>query len=92
MSTSLTRTDPPRRRAFRQVDVFASEACRGKPPPIMLKVAPDLEPSDIDAIARIALDKRLGALIVSNTTITRPPLRSPLAGEAGKRWSGVAPA
>ena len=45
-------------------------------PPIFLKVAPDLEPVDIDAIARIALDKRLGALIVSNTTISRPPLAS----------------
>jgi dihydroorotate dehydrogenase len=52
-------------------------------PPIFLKVAPDLEPADIDAIARIAIDKRLGALIVSNTTISRPPLRSPLSGEAG---------
>lgn len=52
-------------------------------PPIFLKVAPDLEPADIDAIARIALDKRIDALIVSNTTISRPPLRSPHAGEAG---------
>ncbi|WP_428981621.1 quinone-dependent dihydroorotate dehydrogenase [Novosphingobium album (ex Liu et al. 2023)] len=53
------------------------------PPPVFLKVAPDLEPADIDAIARIAIDKRLGALIVSNTTVSRPPLRSPHAGEAG---------
>jgi dihydroorotate dehydrogenase len=52
-------------------------------PPVFLKVAPDLEPADVDAIARIALDKRLGALIVSNTTISRPALRSPLAGETG---------
>ena len=52
-------------------------------PPVFLKVAPDLEPADIDAIARIALDKRLGALIVSNTTISRPPLASRDAGEAG---------
>ena len=52
-------------------------------PPVFLKVAPDLEPADIDAIARIALDKRLGALIVSNTTISRPALRSRHAGEAG---------
>lgn len=51
--------------------------------PIFLKLAPDLEPSDIDAICRIALDKRLDALIISNTTITRPPLRSPHAREAG---------
>jgi dihydroorotate dehydrogenase len=52
-------------------------------PPVFLKVAPDLEPADVDAIARIAIDKRLGALIVSNTTISRPPLRSHHAGEAG---------
>jgi dihydroorotate dehydrogenase len=52
-------------------------------PPVFLKVAPDLEPADVEAIARIALDKRLGALIVSNTTIFRPALRSAHAGEAG---------
>jgi dihydroorotate dehydrogenase len=52
-------------------------------PPVLLKVAPDLEPADIDAIARIAIDKRLGALIVSNTTISRPPLKSRHAHEAG---------
>ena len=55
----------------------------GANPPIFLKVAPDLEPADIDAIARIALDKLLGALIVSNTTISRPALKSSHAGEAG---------
>lgn len=53
------------------------------PPPIFLKVAPDLEPADIDAIARIALDKGLAALVVSNTTISRPALRSHHAGETG---------
>ena len=52
-------------------------------PPVFLKVAPDLEPADIDAIARIAIDKGLGALIVSNTTISRPPLKSRHANEAG---------
>ncbi len=52
-------------------------------PPIFLKVAPDLEPADIDAIARIAMDKQLGALVVSNTTIARPALRSHHAGETG---------
>ena len=52
-------------------------------PPVFLKVAPDLEPADIDAIARIAIERGLGALIVSNTTISRPALRSPHAGETG---------
>ena len=52
-------------------------------PPIFLKVAPDLEPADIDAITRVAIERRVDALIVSNTTISRPPLRSAQAGEAG---------
>jgi dihydroorotate dehydrogenase len=51
--------------------------------PVFLKVAPDLEPADVDAIARIAMDKSLGALVVSNTTIARPPLHSAHAAEAG---------
>lgn len=59
-------------------------AMRGAPaPPVLLKVAPDLEPGDIDAIARIALDRKLGALIVSNTTIWRPPMRSAHAHKTG---------
>lgn len=61
--------------------VFAARGDAG--PPVFLKVAPDLEPADIDAIARIAADKGLGALIVSNTTIERPALRSRHRDEAG---------
>jgi len=50
---------------------------------LFLKLAPDLTSLDIDAICKIALDKQLDALIVTNTTITRPLLRSALASEAG---------
>ncbi|ASJ90070.1 quinone-dependent dihydroorotate dehydrogenase [Porphyrobacter sp. CACIAM 03H1] len=63
--------------------VIAARDAAGGTPPIFLKVAPDLEPADIDAIARIAIEKRLGALVVSNTTISRPALRSAHAGETG---------
>ncbi|MYL96529.1 quinone-dependent dihydroorotate dehydrogenase [Novosphingobium sp. FGD1] len=60
------------------------EACApGRRPPVFLKVAPDLEPADIDAIARIAIERRLGALIVSNTTISRPALASAHRSETG---------
>lgn len=52
-------------------------------PPVFLKVAPDLEPADVDAIARIAADTGLAALIVSNTTVTRPGLKSRHASETG---------
>ena len=58
-------------------------ACGKAGPPVFLKVAPDLQPADVDAIARIAVDAGLGALIVANTTIGRPDLTSSHAGEAG---------
>ena len=51
--------------------------------PIFLKLAPDLTASDVDAICKVAHDKRLDALIISNTTVARPPLRSRYAGEMG---------
>ncbi len=51
-------------------------------PPVFLKVAPDLEPADIEAIARLSLGQ-VDALIVSNTTISRPALASRFGGEAG---------
>ena len=59
------------------------EARGSAPAPVFLKVAPDLEAADIDAIARIAIDAKLGALVVSNTTITRAGLRSGHRGEQG---------
>lgn len=57
--------------------------CPDAGPPIFLKVAPDLQPADVDAIARIAMERRLAALIVSNTTIERAGLADPQAGETG---------
>ncbi len=58
-------------------------AARPAPVPILLKVAPDLTPADIDDIVEISLKHDLAALIVSNTTISRPQLKSAHAGEAG---------
>jgi dihydroorotate dehydrogenase len=52
-------------------------------PPIFLKVAPDLEPADIDAVSRIVIARSVDALIVGNTTISRPALQSKHADEAG---------
>ena len=51
--------------------------------PLFLKVAPDLTPAQVDDIAAAAIDASLDALIVGNTTVSRPALRSPAAGEAG---------
>jgi dihydroorotate dehydrogenase len=51
--------------------------------PIFLKVAPDLGEQDPDRIVRAAIDHRIDAIIVSNTTISRPPLKSAHSNEQG---------
>ena len=51
--------------------------------PLFLKVAPDLEDAEIEAIVETVLAFRLSGIIVANTTISRPALRSAQAGEAG---------
>ena len=59
-------------------------AARGRDTtPIFLKVAPDLEPADVEDIAMACLDHRVDGLIVSNTTLSRPALRSAHAAETG---------
>jgi dihydroorotate dehydrogenase len=51
-------------------------------PPLFLKLAPDLDRAEIDAVAKATAGK-VDALIIGNTTVSRPPLRSRDAGEAG---------
>jgi len=51
--------------------------------PIFLKVAPDLDDGDPERITRSAIDHGIDAVIVSNTTVSRPPLKSRYANEAG---------
>ncbi len=51
--------------------------------PVFLKVAPDLGEGDPERIVRSALDHGIDGLIVANTTLARPPLKSTHAGEAG---------
>jgi dihydroorotate dehydrogenase len=52
-------------------------------PPVFLKVAPDLDPQDVADIAAVAIEQRVDALIVSNTTVSRPELRSRHRDEQG---------
>ena len=60
------------------------KAQSGSDYPIFLKVAPDLEDGEVEAIVETVVGAKLDAIIVSNTTIARPEtLKSPLAGESG---------
>jgi len=89
LTINISSPNTPGLRALQEaaaLDELLAGAMAARPaggPPIFLKVAPDLAQADIDAIARVAIDRRVDALIVANTTISRPPLASKLAGEAG---------
>ncbi len=52
-------------------------------PPIFLKLAPDLERPEIDDVVEVAVRRGMDALIVSNTTVSRPSLKSQHGREAG---------
>lgn len=51
--------------------------------PLFLKIAPDLDMGAIDGIVRAAIGHRIDAIIMGNTTISRPPLLAAEAGETG---------
>ena len=54
------------------------------PPPLLLKIAPDLTEEDKADIAAVALETAIDGLVISNTTITRPPgTPERFRGEAG---------
>jgi dihydroorotate dehydrogenase len=55
----------------------------GRKIPILLKIAPDLDDHALDDIAEVVRLSGIEGLIVSNTTIARPVLKSRHAGEAG---------
>ncbi|KXZ44645.1 hypothetical protein GPECTOR_64g139 [Gonium pectorale] len=57
----------------------------GGPPPLLIKVAPDLSEPDKQDIAAVALATGVDGLIISNTTIQRPGVvaQYPAATEAG---------
>lgn len=51
--------------------------------PLFLKIAPDLDAGGIDHVVRAGVKAGIAALIVGNTTISRPPLKGRQAGETG---------
>ena len=52
-------------------------------PPVFLKVAPDLGQGEPDQIVRAAIQHGIDAIIVANTTVSRPMLKSKFGDEAG---------
>lgn len=58
------------------VKATLSEVCI-KPPPLFVKIAPDLSDEQIDAVADLSLELGLSGIIATNTTISRSGLSTP---------------
>jgi len=56
-----------------------------RPPPLLLKISPDLSRAELEDIAEVvtAPDSRVDGLVISNTTVSRPDLASNLREEEG---------
>jgi dihydroorotate dehydrogenase len=67
--------------------VRAAQAARARAaaaPPLLLKIAPDLDSNELAEIARVVLEEKLDGVVVSNTTVARlASLLSPLRTESG---------
>jgi dihydroorotate dehydrogenase len=59
-----------------------AETCPRRP--VLLKIAPDLSLADLDDVVRVARERGVDGMIVSNTTSSRPDtLRDDIGGETG---------
>jgi dihydroorotate dehydrogenase len=63
--------------------VTTERARQAARPPVFLKIAPDLDDLALAAIAQAVLASGIEGIIVSNTTVARPPLRSADSRESG---------
>lgn len=78
------------------VQQAARRARPERPPPILVKIAPDLGDEQVDAVADLALGLSLDGIVATNTTVARPGLASPVgvvaeAGEGGLSGAPLAP-
>lgn len=89
LTVNISSPNTPGLRALQDegaLDALLAAVAEARPadgPPVFLKVAPDLDSAQIDGIVRSAMAHGVDALIVGNTTIGRPPLKSAQRDETG---------
>lgn len=66
----------------KEKDILTAQ--HGKSVPLLVKIAPDLEPDQINSLARVFTEFNLSGVIATNTTISRDAVKDhPLASETG---------
>jgi dihydroorotate dehydrogenase len=51
--------------------------------PLFLKISPDETPAQLEQVVQVGCEAGIAGFIATNTTVVRPELRSPRAGETG---------
>lgn len=69
--------------------VMAAREETGRTPPVFLKIAPDLHEGDLEDVAAEVAENNVDGVIVSNTTIARPALKSRTSANETGGLSGV---
>ncbi len=64
-------------------ETIRKEAGRNQPKPLLVKIAPDLEDREIDALIDLSLQHDISGIVATNTTISRDGLHSAKRSEAG---------
>jgi dihydroorotate dehydrogenase len=78
----LQRREPAR--ALIAACVAARDRLTPARPPLLVKIAPDVSAKEAEDLAQVAIETGIDGMIVSNTTIARPPgLASPRRDETG---------
>lgn len=55
----------------------------GRPVPVLVKLAPDLSEEELDGALEAILEHHMDGVIITNTTVSHPPLHSAFASETG---------
>jgi dihydroorotate dehydrogenase len=71
-----------------RVQGFRHSGAAGLRPPLLVKIGPDLEESEVRDIAEVALAAGVDGLIIGNTTIARPPTLKSVDRDAPGGLSG----
>jgi dihydroorotate dehydrogenase len=70
-------------RALKSKNAELARAQGARPRPLLVKIAPDLQPKDLEAFVEVAKAEKLDGIIATNTTVTRAGLKTQIQQEGG---------
>lgn len=66
-----------------KAEVAAADMATGRKVPVVVKLAPDMTDEELDGALDVIIHTGMDGVIISNTTISRPALKSAMANEIG---------